>query len=1114
MNDKYLQQLLLDHFPGVALLLRTTTREVVATNQAGIDVGIDCGSRCFETWSRIKEPCPWCLAPELWATGKEQQVEIKAGGKIWEAHWVPVDGDIYLHYSIDITDRTERKRAEERLAEKDQLIQQSLSLNRSFTFDWNIGTDRVQRSDSCKNIFGIDSIEMCDATAKTFSERLHPDDRQRFVRTLRSLTPTANTYIIDFRLLLSNGNVVTIEETAQAFFDDKGKIQRVIGVATDISERKQNEKQILRRSAVLNGINRIFEMALLADTTEQLGEKCLEVLEQITGSRISFIGEINANGLEDIAISNPGWELCTMYDKAGHRRPPGNFKIHGIYGRVISGGKAFFTNDPESHPDSIGLPSGHPSLESFLGVPLTREGRVIGMIGLGNRQDGYSLEEQEDVEAIVPAIVQAFVRRAAEEALQRERDVLQAVIDGAKKSHLVYLDRNFNFVRVNKTYAATCGYAPDEMIGKNHFALYPHPENEAIFERVRDTGEAFEIYDKPFEFPDQPERGITYWDWTLTPVKNVGGQVTGLIFSLFETTDRKRAEQALQESQRRLSEIVERSPSFICILSGGQHTFEFANEKYLQVVGRRDIIGKKLVDALPEIATSPYPRILDRVFQTGEPFSAGETSLMLARGADGKLEEVWLDFVYLPMREPDGSVSGVFVHGIDITERKRAEEELRRLNDQLEQRVLQRTRFYTLIASINDAIVKYRDRQELLTEICRILVEIGGFKLSWVGMLDMASREIKPEASWGETSYLEGIKLTANDEPEGMGPSDRAIVEGRHIVSVDFEKEARMLPWRDRARTHGIRSSSVFPLFSAGRVIGELTIYSDEPSYFTEEEISLLLSIANNISYALDAISIEQKRLKAEEALKQLNEELEQRVSVRTLALEEANRELEAFSYSASHDLRAPLRHLSGFVDLLRNELQDKASIKAQNYMKSIAKASKKMGILIDDLLSFSRIGRSEMKMRMINLNVIVKDVIGELQAETTGRDITWELEVLPDVYGDQSLFRMVFVNLISNAIKFTRTVAHAEISVRSEDRGKEFIFYVKDNGVGFDMKYMSKLFGVFQRLHTESEFEGTGIGLANVQRIIARHGGRTWAEGAVGGGATIYFSLPKLEKV
>ncbi|HMK59718.1 MAG TPA: ATP-binding protein, partial [Dissulfurispiraceae bacterium] len=365
-----------------------------------------------------------------------------------------------------------------------------------------------------------------------------------------------------------------------------------------------------------------------------------------------------------------------------------------------------------------------------------------------------------------------------------------------------------------------------------------------------------------------------------------------------------------------------------------------------------------------------------------------------------------------------------------------------------------------------------------------------------------------------ETSYLEGIKLTANDEPEGMGPSGRAIVESRHIVSVDFEKEARMLPWRDRARAHGIRSSSVFPLFSAGRVIGELTIYSDEPSYFTEEEISLLLSIANNISYALDAISIEQKRLKAEEALRQLNEELEQRVSVRTLALEEANRELEAFSYSASHDLRAPLRHLSGFVDLLRNELQDQASIKAQNYMKSIAKASKKMGMLIDDLLAFSRIGRSEMKMRMINLNVIIKNVIGELQTETTGRDITWELEVLPDVYGDQSLFRMLFVNLISNAIKFTRTVAHAEISVGSEDRGKEFIFYVKDNGVGFDMKYMSKLFGVFERLHTESEFEGTGIGLANVQRIIARHGGRTWAEGAVGRGATIYFSLPKLEKV
>jgi len=241
-NDKYLQQLLLDHFPGVVLLLRTTTREVVASNQAGIDVGAVCGSKCFETWGQGQDPCPWCLAEDLWATGKEQHVVIEGDGKVFEAHWVPVADDLYMHYAFDIT---ERKRAEQKLQEKEQLIQQALGVSNSFTFDWDAATDEVRRSDSCKNIFGIDSEEMCDATAALFSQHVHPDDKSRFEELLRNLTPTADTYTTQFRLVLSDGSVVTLEETAQAIFDAGGKIKRAMGVATDITKRKRAEEALL-----------------------------------------------------------------------------------------------------------------------------------------------------------------------------------------------------------------------------------------------------------------------------------------------------------------------------------------------------------------------------------------------------------------------------------------------------------------------------------------------------------------------------------------------------------------------------------------------------------------------------------------------------------------------------------------------------------------------------------------------------------------------------------------------------------------------------------------------------------------------------------------------------
>jgi light-regulated signal transduction histidine kinase (bacteriophytochrome) len=201
---------------------------------------------------------------------------------------------------------------------------------------------------------------------------------------------------------------------------------------------------------------------------------------------------------------------------------------------------------------------------------------------------------------------------------------------------------------------------------------------------------------------------------------------------------------------------------------------------------------------------------------------------------------------------------------------------------------------------------------------------------------------------------------------------------------------------------------------------------------------------------------------------------------------------------------------MSSFVELLKNKLGDQQDEKIYKYTTAIAKASKKMGMLIDDLLTFSKVGRSELNKRKVSLNTLVRGVVREVKAEAKGRDIVWEIDELPDVYGDRSLLRLALVNLISNAVKYSSTRSRTEIKIECKDEGSEMICLVKDNGVGFDMKYVDNLFGVFQRLHTQDEFEGTGIGLANVKRIISRHGGRVWAEGAVGQGATFYFTLPK----
>jgi light-regulated signal transduction histidine kinase (bacteriophytochrome) len=248
-----------------------------------------------------------------------------------------------------------------------------------------------------------------------------------------------------------------------------------------------------------------------------------------------------------------------------------------------------------------------------------------------------------------------------------------------------------------------------------------------------------------------------------------------------------------------------------------------------------------------------------------------------------------------------------------------------------------------------------------------------------------------------------------------------------------------------------------------------------------------------------------------EKQTRQINVELEQRVADRTAQLQAANQELEAFSYSVSHDLRAPLRHVLGFVEMLRQDAGATLSEDSLGHLTTISQAAKQMGDLIDELLAFSRIGQAEIRKKEVNLDRLVQEALGDFQAETKERNIVWEIHPLPAVRADRALLRAALVNLISNAVKFTGTRAEAKIEIGCAPSGDgETVIFIRDNGAGFDPRYVGKLFGVFQRLHSRDEFEGTGIGLANVQRIIHRHGGRTWAEGVVDGGATFYFSIPK----
>jgi PAS domain S-box-containing protein len=410
----------------------------------------------------------------------------------------------------------------------------------------------------------------------------------------------------------------------------------------------------------------------------------------------------------------------------------------------------------------------------------------------------------------------------------------------------------------------------------------------------------------------------------------------------------------------------------------------------------------------------------------------------------------------------------------------KARDELQRFNEQLEARVAERT------AALAAEIAERKRSEERLREAearYRALVETT------------------PAITYSADLTEEVSMLYVSPQTEtllGFSAEEWRLDPARWVKQLHSEDRPRVLEAFERTRTEGVPFKMEYRLLARD---GTLRWFHDH---------GLVVNDATRNRRTIYGTLADVTELKQAEAeIRRLNDELEQRVRERTAQLEATNQELEAFSYSVSHDLRTPLRHIDGFASLLKDHIGSTLDDKGRGYFEKISQAATQMDQLIDDLLAFSRMGRAEMHGTQLNLEWLVREVLADLQDETRGRDIVWRIAPLPEVRGDPFMLRLVLSNLMANAVKYTQPRARAEIDISCATNESEIVFCIRDNGVGFDMQYVDRLFGVFQRLHSASEFEGTGIGLANVRRIIHRHGGRTWAEGKVDGGAAFYFSLP-----
>lgn len=534
-----------------------------------------------------------------------------------------------------------------------------------------------------------------------------------------------------------------------------------------------------------------------------------------------------------------------------------------------------------------------------------------------------------------------------------------------------------------------------------------------------------------------------------------------------------------------LAQAFARAPTAILIIDGNGSVI-YANEAIFRL-WRLDPAGfsGRPVDAAWQL--SGLPALLRSRVPSGAEEWHGEMDL---KRADGTPFTAGIAAHHIEAH--GGHPEYIIVSVADITERKGTDERITRL-----------TRMYAAISLTVETAIMAKTPEELLGEICRVAVADGGVTKAWAGMIDEETQTVRPLVHCGMVqSFLDKTRIPMDPRlPEGQGPSAKAMRSGEPVIIEDLQSNPITRPWWEFSRLEGLHALASFPLRRGGRVSGVIVFLGGIPDLFTEEMVAMLKRMASDVSFALD-------RMEAIQQSRQLQDTLEDRVQQRTMELDAALRELETFSYSVSHDLRAPLRAINGFTSLVMEECASQLGEAGLSHMERVRSNAYRMGLLMDSLLDLARVSRTGMRRTHFDMARLASTAAEQLRREAPSRQAVFAIPPSIYVEADEPLMQIVIENLLSNAWKYTAKRDVASITFGVLDQVGVPVYFVRDNGAGFDMKSAGKIFQAFHRLHSEAEFKGSGIGLATVQRIVQRHGGQIWAESSPGAGATFYFTL------
>ena len=1025
-----------------------------------------------------------------------------------------MEGDTVVGTRSYMWDVTDRRTAEIALWQSEERFHLAVRGSNDGLWDWpDMNSDKLWWAPRTFEILGYEAGEF-QPTDSVFAEMFHPDDKERGRQMLRDHLRDRKIYDMEHRLRMKSGEYRWFLTRGQALWDSMGRPVRMAGSIRDITSVKQAEEALQESEAKYH---QLF-------TTET------DAIMLFDADTLKYI-DVNDAAIRLYGYSKDEFMNLTVLDVSAEIEKTTR-SVADICDKIVE-------NIPIRYHKK-------------------KDGTVFpvevspGIFELGGRK-------------VMCGIIRDITERLHSEHKLREseakfRELFSNMSIGVVICESVDDGNDFIFKDVNNACERIDSIKREDLIGNSVLEMFPGVKEFGlldVFQRVWRTGNSEQ---HPASF--YKDGRITGWRENY-----VYKLSSGEVISIYEdVTERKNAEHALRASEEKYRHLYESISDGAFVLDE-EWRFVMANEvsaRQLSGMSSEDLIGCKITDIIPHVASTLLFKVCKKVMDT----RTHET--VIDQLIDSDNIERWLEIRVYPTDVGIHCLSKDITERMDANRQiRKAKEQYESLMENIPDAIYStevggqghttfaskrleewtgctledfgkdpdlwskslhpddreeiQMRFHEAVIDRREFVLEYRIIN-LKTQEMRYVMDHGIPHFDFSGNLvrfdgiitDISVRKRAEENLRQSRRFTDNLISTANAmivalDAEGkvtlLNPAAERItgysvaeLEGKDWFEIIVPRERYPDVYEEFCRlgAGGLPRTYENPILSKDgleRIIA-----------WSNNEVFRSGRIVGSISFGIDITA----QKKAEWEIKKLNEELEQRVALRTSELAAANRELDSFAHSVAHDLRAPLRAIDGFSHALKSDYEEKLGNEGKRLLNIVSSNAQGMGRLIDALLTFSRYSRQVIDATPIDMEALTKEVFEHLRSEASGRNIQFKVGALPKASGDRTLIREVMGNLLSNAIKFSSTMMVSKIEVKAESAEGEVIYSVHDNGVGFDMKYVDKLFQVFQRLHSVEEFEGSGIGLANVKRIVVRHGGRVWAEGKPGKGTTVYFTLIK----